>query len=804
MSTDTAPVLIYRYRELHAKDVSLVGGKNASLGEMLSQLSETGIRVPDGFATSAQLFRDYLEQNNLNGPINGWLNQMNSGEISLAEAGRQIRASISQAEFTEHQARTILDAYHELSAQIGEPNASVAVRSSATAEDLPEASFAGQQESYLNISGDQQVLEACKQCFASLYTDRAIVYRQEQGFEHQQVALSVGVQQMIESQCAGVMFSLDTENGFPDVVMINGSWGLGETIVKGSVTPDRFMVYKPLLEQSGKRPIIEKQLGNKLEKMLFNQPGNTDQPTITLPTSAEERQQLVLSDEEVLLLSRWAVIIERHYGCAMDMEWAKDSHSQQLYMVQARPETVESYKDSAVLVNYQLEKTSAAVLLEGASVGGAVAIGETYTVLSPDDIDAFPDGAILVTERTDPDWVPLMRKAAGIITDSGGPTSHAAIVSRELKVPAIVGTEHATQTLSSGQIVTLSCAKGATGQVYDGVVNYTTQEIDLKALPPTETKIMINAAMPDGIFHWWRLPTAGIGLTRIEFIISSQIGLHPMALLHPEQISDPGVEQAIRARCKGFATLADFFVDNLALGVSKIAASQYPRPVIVRMSDFKSNEYRGLLGGEFFELHEENPMLGLRGASRYYHPRYREAFQLECKAIAKAREEMGFDNIIVMIPFCRTVSEADKVLEVMAQAGLKRGDKGLEVYVMCEIPSNVILADRFAERFDGFSIGSNDLTQLVLGIDRDSAELKPMFDARDDAVKSLIEQVIRVAHSKGCKVGICGQAPSDHPEFAEFLVAYGIDSISLNPDSFAKGCQVVAKAEQALGKNRKP
>ena len=803
MQADSEQTLIYPFKDLHSGDVALVGGKNANLGEMLSQLSQSGIRVPDGFATSAQLYRDYLKQNELDSPIATILHAMDDGELSLAQAGQEIRQLIENGYFTQAQESLILDAYHKLGEKIGVDFAAVAVRSSATAEDLPEASFAGQQESYLNISGDEQVLKACKQCFASLYTDRAIVYRQEQGFEHQQVALSIGVQQMIESECAGVMFSLDTENGFPDVVMINGSWGLGETIVKGSVTPDRFMVYKPLLEQQNKRPIIEKQLGNKLEKMLFSQPGSSDHPTVTLPTSNDERKQLVLSDDEVLQLSRWAVIIEQHYGCAMDMEWAKDSHTQQLFLVQARPETVESHRDSALLVNYQLDKTSAPVLLEGASVGGAIAIAKTYTVLSPDDIDSFPDGAILVTERTDPDWVPLMRKAAGIITDSGGPTSHAAIVSRELKVPAIVGTEHATQILPSGKTVTLSCAQGATGRVYDGEVNYSTQEIDLKALPATKTNIMINAAMPDGIFHWWQLPTAGIGLTRIEFIISSQIGLHPMALLHPEQVTNPDVEQAIRTRCEGFPTMADFFVDNLALGVSKIAASQYPKPVIVRMSDFKSNEYRGLLGGEFFELHEENPMLGLRGASRYYHPHYREAFQLECKAILKAREEIGFDNIIVMIPFCRTVSEADKVLKVMAEAGLKRGDNGLEVYVMCEIPSNVILADRFAERFDGFSIGSNDLTQLVLGIDRDSAELKPMFDARDDAVKSLIEQVIRVAHQKGCKVGICGQAPSDHPEFAEFLVDCGIDSISLNPDSFAKGCTVVAKAEQALAKANK-
>ncbi|WEM44365.1 phosphoenolpyruvate synthase (plasmid) [Photobacterium sp. DA100] len=794
----TAPApLIYWYAHLSIQDIALVGGKNASLGEMYNQLQQAGIRVPNGFATSAQLFKDFLTQNQLDAPIDGLLASLNSGAASLKDVGQQIRGLISQGVFTDQQEQCIIDAYLQLEKQTSTPSPAVAVRSSATAEDLPEASFAGQQESYLNIQGERQVIAACKQCFASLYTDRAIVYRQEQGFPHQQVALSVGIQQMIESECAGVMFSLDTENGFPDVVMINGSWGLGETIVKGSVTPDKFVVYKPLLEQPGKSPIIEKKLGLKNEKMIFASGSHCDTPTVTIPTSEAERHALVINDEETLQLSRWAAIIERHYGCAMDMEWAKDSVTKQLFIVQARPETVEAQKSRTVLVNYKLEKNNAPVLLEGASVGAAVACGQTYTVLSPHDIDQFPEGAILVTERTDPDWVPIMKKAAGIITDSGGPTSHAAIVSRELKVPAIVGTEMATHRLSNGQTVTLSCAGGAVGQVYDGTVGFTTQHIDMASIPSPKTQVMINAAMPDGIFHWWQLPTSGIGLTRIEFIISSQIGVHPMALLHPEKITDSTVKSAIEQRCRHFTNPPDFFTDTLALGISKIAASQYPKPVIVRMSDFKSNEYRGLLGGEDFELHEENPMLGLRGASRYYHPRYREAFQLECQAIAKARNEKGFDNIIVMIPFCRTVNEADKVLNVMAQAGLERGQDGLQVYVMCEIPSNVILAERFAERFDGFSIGSNDLTQLVLGIDRDSAELKPMFDARDDAVKRLIEHVITVAHSKGCKVGICGQAPSDHPEFAQFLVACGIDSISLNPDSFAKGCDVIAKAEQS-------
>lgn len=801
------PEIIYWYNELNVTDIAQVGGKNASLGEMISHLTTAGIRVPIGFATSAHLYRDFLTQNKLDAPITVQLDALANQTTTLSETGSAIRQLISQGEFSEDQKQAINQAYQQLCQRVGIDNLSVAVRSSATAEDLPEASFAGQQESYLNVRGINAVLEACRLCFASLYTDRAIIYRQEQGFEHQQVALSVGIQQMIESTAAGVMFSLDTETGFPDAVIINGSWGLGETVVKGSVTPDRFMVYKPLLKNTTLSPVIEKQLGSKLQKMVYSSSLLSSEglshsenfvateSTQTIATDQTEQRSYVLTDHEVLILARWAVIIECHYGCPMDMEWAKDSRSQQLYLVQARPETVESLKDSAVLVNYTLKEKST-LLLEGASVGSAIATGEVFQIQHPDDISQFPDGAILVTERTDPDWVPLMRKASGIITDTGGPTSHAAIVSRELKVPAIVGTEKATQELKSGQEITLSCAGGAIGKVYEGILDFETKQVNLDDIPKTQTDIMINAAMPDGIFRWWQLPVAGIGLTRIEFIISSQICIHPMALLHPKQVSDPATRDKIDQLTQGYACQPDYFVDNLALGIGKIAASQYPKPVIVRMSDFKSNEYRGLLGGEFFELSEENPMLGLRGASRYYHPLYREAFKLECKAILKARQEMGFTNIIVMIPFCRTTGEADKVLKVMAEVGLERGVNGLQVYVMCEIPSNVILADRFAQRFDGFSIGSNDLTQLVLGIDRDSAELKPLFDARDDAVKNMIAQVIKVAHQYGCKVGICGQAPSDHPEFAQFLVNCGIDSISLNPDSVANGCQQVAMAEK--------
>jgi pyruvate,water dikinase len=786
---------IYWFDELTIADVGKVGGKNASLGEMITAMSQDGIAVPTGFATSAQLFRDFLSQNDLEEPISLHLQAYFIGDESLVLAGRAIRELISLGEFTTAQKKEIITAYQKLSTQLAQNNISVAVRSSATAEDLPEASFAGQQESYLNIVGEDNLLEACRQCFASLYTDRAIVYRQEQGFDHQQISLSVGVQQMLNSHCAGVMFSIDTETGFPDVVVINGAWGLGETIVKGTVTPDSFMVYKLLLSQEHLRPIIEKQRGSKRQKMLFSSSSSSHQPTITLDTSEDERATLVLTDNEIIILARWAVKIEQHYGCAMDMEWAKDSDTQKLYIVQARPETVESQKVGSVLVNYKLKEKST-VLVQGASVGSAIATGKVFKIDKPEDIEQFPDGAVLVTQKTDPDWVPIMRKSSGIITDSGGPTSHAAIVSRELKVAAIVGCENATEVLKSEQAVTLSCAEGSIGKVYQGKLAFEESAVNLVDIPKTKTDIMINAAMPDGIFRWWSLPVAGIGLTRIEFIISSQICLHPMALIQPEKVSDDKVRAKIAQLTQGYQNPPDYFVDKLALGVGKIAASQYPKPVIVRMSDFKSNEYRGLLAGEFFELEEENPMLGLRGASRYYHPLYREAFKLECKAIIKARQEMGFDNIIVMIPFCRTPSEADKVLAVMAEAGLARGDNGLQVYVMCEIPSNIILASQFAQRFDGFSIGSNDLTQLVLGIDRDSVELKPLFDARNEAVKIMIAQVIQVAHQHHCKVGICGQAPSDHPEFAEFLVESGIDSISLNPDSVAKASIHIAKAEK--------
>ncbi len=792
------------FNEVGLQHLAEVGGKNASLGEMYQQLAEQGVAVPYGFATTAQAFRDYLTANELQQPISDALGELAAGRQSLAATGHRIRDLIRAGAFSAEQREQITGAYLALCEQLQHPDMPVAVRSSATAEDLPQASFAGQQESFLNIRGTDALLEACRECYASLYTDRAIAYREEQGFAHDQVALSVGVQQMVESAAAGVMFTLDTESGFPDIVLISAAWGLGETVVKGSVNPDRYMAYKPFLERAELNPVIESTVGSKLCKMRYALADDEDvgehgraEATVTVPTSADEQRSRVLSDSDVLQLARWAQVIERHYKRPMDIEWAQDN-SGQLFIVQARPETIESQKDRSVLVSYKLTEQGK-VLLEGSSVGSAIACGPVCVVETPNDVEHFPEGAILVTERTDPDWVPIMRRAAGIVTNSGGTTSHAAIVSRELKKPAIVGCGNATELLHDDMEITISGADGATGKVYEGSLAYECETISLADLPATTTALMINAALPDGALQWWQLPVAGIGLTRIEFIISSQIRVHPMALVHPDKVKDPEVAKHIADLHHGFAQPTDYFVDTLARSVAKIAASQYPRPVIVRMSDFKSNEYRGLLGGEFFELEEENPMLGFRGASRYYHPLYREGFQLECQAIRRAREDMGFDNIIVMIPFCRTPGEADQVLEAMAEAGLERGSAGLKVYVMCEIPSNVILADQFARRFDGFSIGSNDLTQLVLGIDRDSAVLKSLFDARDEAVKRMIEQVIRVAHEQGCKVGICGQAPSDHPEFAEFLVHCGIDSISLNPDSVARASVHVAAAESGRG-----
>lgn len=797
---------IYWFDEIGLANLGQVGGKNASLGEIVRTMQSSSVQVPPGFAISAQVYRDFVQQNHLGDLIVQNLSALDDGKQSLSDTGSAIREGFLGSDFSPDQVSVIGEAYAQLCDVVGRVDCDVAVRSSATAEDLPEASFAGQQESYLNISGTNALLEACLHCFASLFTDRAIAYREEQGFAHQQIALSVGVQQMVRSDlaCAGVMFTLDTESGFPKVITINASWGLGESVVKGHVNPDRYMVYKSLLQDNSLVPIIEKTPGSKLEKLIYaenNLTGDSKRSdieintsTVSVATTDNERNAQVLQDNEILTLARWGGAIEQHYDRPMDIEWAKDGISGQMFIVQARPETIESQKDRSVLLHYKLMESSP-VLIEGASVGNAIASGEVHYLDDPQNRETFPDGAILVTERTDPDWVPIMRRAAGIITDTGGPTSHAAIVSRELKVPAIVGTGDATNQLKDGCEVTLNCSEGSVGKVHEGLLSFEAEEICLDDVPSTRTDVMINVALPDSVIAWWQLPIAGIGLTRIEFIISSQIRIHPMALLHPEKVRDKNVLEQINALTVDIAEKDQYFVTKLALGIGKIAASVYPRPAIIRMSDFKSNEYRGLLGGEFFEIDEENPMLGLRGASRYYHPLYRDAFQLECRAIKQVRDTMGFNNVIVMIPFCRTPEEADRVLAVMAEAGLARGVKGLEVYVMCEIPSNVILAEQFAERFDGFSIGSNDLTQLVLGVDRDSSELKYLFDPRNEAVKRMIAEVIKVAHEYQCKVGICGQAPSDYPEFAEFLVDCGIDSISLNPDSVLEATQHISSAE---------
>ena len=694
-------------------------------------------------------------------------------------------------------AEAIQAAYQELCRRTGKADADVAVRSSATAEDLPDASFAGQQESYLNIRGDKALLDACRRCYASLFTDRAISYRQAKRFDHLKVALSVGVQTMVRSDLggAGVMFSIDTETGFDKVVLVNAAWGLGENVVQGAVDPDEYQVFKPLLSQPLLVPIIEKKLGEKAKKMVYAQDG--DRPTRNVPTSKADRATFVLSDQDILALGRWACVIEEHYGYPMDMEWAKDGESGELFILQARPETVQSRKEASAFRSYRI-KSKGRKLASGLSIGDAVVSGRACLIDNPRDIGRFVDGTILVTQTTDPDWVPIMKRAAAIVTDHGGRTSHAAIVSRELGLPAIVGTGDATRILHDEQEVTVSCAEGDEGFVYEGTADFEVEELDLEHIPTTRTKVMLNFANPAAAFRWWRIPADGVGLARMEFVVSNQIKVHPMALVRYDTLKDEDAKRAIAQLTQGYEDKTEYFVDRLARGLARIAAAHYPKPVIVRMSDFKTNEYANLVGGAAFEPKEENPMLGFRGASRYYSPRYRDGFALECRAIRRLREEMGFRNVIVMIPFCRSTKEADRVLVVLTESGLRRGENGLEVYVMCEIPSNVILAKAFAERFDGFSIGSNDLTQLTLGVDRDSEELAELFDEQDEAVKWMIDSVIREAHKSGAKVGLCGQAPSDHPEFAEFLVACGIDSVSVSPDSFIAVKRRVAAAEAAM------
>lgn len=789
---------VFDLEEVGLQDIDKVGGKNASLGELLSALRPTGVRVPGGFATSAEAYRLFLADNGLLEPIGRLLGDYHAGTKSLDDAAAQIRQLIAKGVFPQDCEAVIRHAYRELCREAGEQEISVAVRSSATAEDLPQASFAGQQESFLNVCGEEALLEACRQCYASLYTARAVSYRETHGFRHEAVALSVGVQRMVRSDqaCSGVMFTIDTESGFPGVVIINAAPGLGEMVVQGRVDPDEYQVFKPLLGMSvpgvpAHRPIIAKERGAKLAKMVFGR--RPSEPTRQVRTSKAEREGFVLCDDEILLLSQWGMAIENHYGRAMDIEWAKDGSSGELFVVQARPET--GQHDRGYSCRTYALSGQGPVITEGTAIGQAVATGTVCLIECAADIGKFVDGSILVTSTTDPDWVPIMKRAAAIVTDHGGRTSHAAIVSRELGLPAIVGTGNATHVLHDDQEITVSCAQGQRGTVYAGIAAVETQDSDLADLAKTDTQIMLNMADPAAALRWWRLPADGVGLVRMEFVIAHAIKVHPMALVRFDDITNCEARTAIEQLTREYANKEDYFVEQLSVGLGRIAALAWPRPVIVRMSDFKTNEYAELLGGRQFEPVEANPMLGFRGASRYYSPLYRDGFALECLAIRRLREQMGFSNVVVMIPFCRSVAEADKVLDVMAENGLRRGDKGLEVYVMCEIPSNVVQAASFAERFDGFSIGSNDLTQLTLGIDRDSELLVDQFDEQDDAVKWMIRHVISEAHQHNAKVGLCGQGPSDHPEFARFLVECGIDSISVSPDSFVAVRRHVAEAE---------
>jgi len=791
--SETSPILWFG--DVRRADVARVGGKNASLGELTSALSETGIAVPPGFATTADAYWAFIDANGLRQTLSSTLEDLSRDKVTLAEAGAAIRRTILHAEWPDAIAQAIRLAYRRLSELAGEAAVDVAVRSSATAEDLPDASFAGQQETFLNIRGERALLTACRRCYASLFTDRAISYREAKGFDHSKVALSIGIQRMVRSDLggAGVMFSIDTETGFDQLVVIDAAWGLGENVVQGAVDPDEYEVFKPLLANSALCPIIEKKLGEKRQKAVYAH--DPHQPTKNVPTSKAERAAFVLTDQEILTLARWACLIERHYGQPMDIEWAKDGATNALYIVQARPETVQSRRiQTGAIKTYRLERAGKK-LLTGVAVGEAIATGTVCVVDSPHEAGHFVDGAILVTHTTDPDWLPLMRRATAIVTDHGGRTSHAAIVSRELGLPAIVGTGNATHLLHDEQEVSVSCAQGSDGFVYEGRADFQVEEIELSSLPRTRTQVMLNLANPAAALRWWRLPADGVGLARMEFVIGNHIKIHPMALARYDTLADSEAKRTIATLTSGYDDKTEYFVEHLARGLARIAAVQYPRPVIVRMSDFKTNEYANLIGGETFEPHEENPMLGFRGAARYYSTRYRAGFALECRAIARLRRELGFMNVVVMIPFCRSTQEADQVLAVMAENGLKRGQEGLEIYVMCEIPSNVILADEFARRFDGFSIGSNDLTQLTLGVDRDSAELAALFDEQDAAVKWMIAHVIEAAHRSGTKVGLCGQAPSDRPAFAEFLVECGIDSVSVTPDSFVAVKRRIAEAE---------
>jgi len=802
--------------DIGMEDLPLVGGKNASLGEMRRELMVKGVNVPNGFCVTVDGYKHFLEEGEVLGirflaekgkvpeAIEQILSDLDIDSLeNLSLRGSKVRRLIQSIDFPKDLEDEIVEAYAELCEQCGE-DTDVAVRSSATAEDLPDASFAGQQETFLNIRGEQLVLDAVRRCFGSLFTNRAIAYRGHKGFDHFSVWISVGIQKMARSDeaCSGVLFTIDTESGFPDVVFITGSYGLGENIVQGVVNPDEFYVHKPTLKE-GYKAIIQKTLGSKEIKMIYWLDGES--ATKNVPVSGADRARFILEDEEVLQLARWATIIEDHYSekagtfRPMDVEWAKDGLTGELFILQARPETVKSLRNQMVLETYVL-KEEGKVLVQGKSVGEKIGRGRVNVIADVREIDRFKEGDVLVTQMTDPDWEPIMKNASAIVADRGGRTCHAAIISRELGVPCVVGTGNGSTVLSGVEHITVSCAEGETGKVYEGLLDFEVETLDLEHLERPKTKVMMNVGNPDIAFQLSFVPNDGVGLAREEFIISNFIRIHPLALLHFDQITDQKTRETIEEMTVGYSDKQNFFIDKLAEGVAKIAAAFYPKDVIVRLSDFKSNEYANLIGGYEFEPVEDNPMIGFRGASRYYDESYREGFAMECLAMRKVRDEMGLTNVKLMVPFVRTLEEGRQVIEEMEKHGLKQRENGLEVYMMCEVPSNVILADEFSEIFDGFSIGSNDLTQLTLGLDRDSEKISHVFDERDAAVKKLVEMVIKTAKKRKKKIGICGQAPSDYPEFAQFLVECGIDSISLNPDTVIKTTQKILEAEKKLGK----
>jgi len=795
--------------QIHLEDIPLVGGKTASLGEMYNKLTPLGIRIPNAFAITAQGFQDHLEAHKLTPSLKELFNEINlASTADISQKAYWARELILTSPLPTSLETEILSAYTKLSQEFGEAATDVAVRSSATAEDLPNASFAGQQETYLNVRGKHQLIEACRKCFASLYTERAISYRNKLGFDQLKVSLSICIQKMIRSDLAssGVMFTLDTETGFSNLVLISASYGLGENIVQGLVTPDEYSVFKPTLTGPF-RPILKKEMGSKETKLIYDTGG--ERLTKNIPVPTEDREKYVLSDDDILELARWGILVEEHYSknrgqwTPMDLEWAKDGYDGKIYLLQARPETVQARRQFTKISESRLQEKGR-LLLQGHSVGHKIGQGKVRVIQHLSERDQLKPGEILVVDKTDPDWEPVMKNAAAIITNSGSRTCHAAIISRELGIPAIVGAKNATSLLHSAQEVTVSCAEGETGNVYEGLLKYSTEEIDLSALERPKTKVMLNIADPSKAISLSFLPQDGVGLAREEFIITNHVKVHPLAVVHFDELKDLKAKSEIATLTKGYPDKTRYFVDKLAEGIAMIAAAFHPKDVILRLSDFKTNEYAHLLGGEQFEPKEENPMLGFRGASRYYHPNYQKGFALECQAVKKVRDEMGLINLKLMIPFCRTPEEGEKVLDEMAKNGLIQGQNGLEVYMMCEIPSNVLQAEAFASIFDGFSIGSNDLTQLILGVDRDSHLVSHLFDERNDAVKMMIAFAIKAVKAKGKKIGICGQAPSDFPDFAAFLVREGIDSVSLNPDAILKTSNVILAEERKLQKPEHP